>query len=220
MNTKMKNKLFIMPNEDKIWHEQASDNLCSFPHPFRICFIAPPNAGKSLILKNILIQTQPPFEAIYLVHNDKDSAEYNNIDLTYFDDKIPSIDEFDSTKKNLLIIEDIDFKNMKKTDKSILDRHMGCNSTHKNISIMLTAQDGFNVPPSIRRMCSVLCLWKGHDLTALAIMSSRFGIKAKDLKYFFEKVATGKHDFIVIDTHREGKLRIRKNLIEPVDYIL
>ena len=64
---------------------------------------------------------------------------------------------------------------------------MGCNSTHKNISIMITAQDGFNLPPSIRRMCSALCLWKGHDLSALSIMSSRFGIKAKDLKYFFEK---------------------------------
>ena len=51
-------------------------------------------------------------------------------------------------------------------------------------------------------------------------MSNRFGIKTKDLKYLYEKMATGKHDFIVIDTHRDGKLRIRKNLIEPVDYIL
>ena len=97
---------------------------------------------------------------------------------------------------------------------------MGCNSTHKNISIMITAQDGFNLPPSIRRMCSVLCLWKGHDLSALTIMSSRFGIKSKDLRYFFEKIATGKHDFIVIDTHRGGKLRYRKNLTEPIDYVV
>ena len=84
---------------------------------------------------------------------------------------------------------------MNKNEKAILDRHMGCNSTHKNISIMLTAQCGFSLPPSVRRMCSVLCLWKGHDLNALSIMSSRFGIKSKDLKYFFEKVATGKFSF-------------------------
>ena len=155
-----------------------------------------------------------------MVHNDLETEEYNNIDLTYVDDVIPTIDEFDSTKKKLLIIEDIDYRNMPKSEKTLLDRHMGCNSTHKNISIMMTAQDGFNLPPSIRRMCSVLCLWKGHDVNALTIISSRFGIKAKDLKYFFDKIANGKHDFIVIDTHRDGKLRIRKNLTEPIEYIL
>ena len=171
---KLKNKLIVLPNEDKLWHEEPTNDLISFPHPFRICLIAPPNSGKSLILKNILLHIEPPFEAIYLVHNDVDTQEYNNIDLEYIDNTIPSIDEFDSTRKNLLIIEDIDFKNMNKAQKTILDRHMGTNSTHKNISIMLTAQDGFNVPPSIRRMCSVLCLWKGHDLNALTIMSSRF----------------------------------------------
>ena len=215
----LKNKIFVIPNEDKMWHEQPSNNLCSFPHPFRICFVAPPNSGKSLILKNILVQTEPPFEEIYLVHNDPDTSEYDTIDVKYLDSALPTIDEFDPTKKNLLIIEDIDFRNMAKSEKTILDRHMGCHSTHKNISIMITAQDGFNLPPSIRRMCSVLCLWKGHDLNALTILSNRFGIKTKDLKYFFEKVATGKYDFIVIDTHREGKLRIRKNLTEPIEYI-
>ena len=149
-----------------------------------------------------------------------DTKEYDDIDLEYLDNVIPTIDEFDTTKKNLLIIEDIDYKNMNRNTKSILDRHMGTNSTHKNISIRMTCQDSFSIPPSIRRMCSVLCLWKGHDLNALTIMSNRFGIKTKDLKYFFEKIATGKHDFIVIDTHREGKFRIRKNFFEPIEYIL
>ena len=44
--------------------------------------------------------------------------------------------------------------------------------------------------------------------------------KTKDLKYFFDRIATGKYDFIVIDTHPTGKLRIRKNLIEPIDYVV
>jgi len=88
---------------------------------------------------------------------------------------------------------------------------MGCNSTHKNISIMMTAQDGFNIPPSIRRMRSVLCLWKGHDVNALTILSSRFGIKTKDFKYFLDRIATGKYDFIVIDTHRLENLGYEKN---------
>ena len=119
----LKNKIFVIPNEDKMWHEQPSDNLCSFPHPFRCCLIAPPNSGKSLILKNIMVQTQPPFEKIYLVHNDVETQEYNNIDLEYLDNAIPSIEEFDPTRKNLLIIEDIDYKNLPKAEKSMLDRH-------------------------------------------------------------------------------------------------
>ena len=83
-----KNKIFVIPNEDKIWHEKVPDNLCSFPHPFRICFIAPPNSGKSMILKNVLIQCDPPFEKIYLVHNDVETQEYNTIDLEYIDDQL------------------------------------------------------------------------------------------------------------------------------------
>ena len=142
-------------------------------------FNRPPNSVKSLILKNVLIHVDPPFEAIYLVHNDVDTSEYSTVDIANLDNVIPQIDEFDSTNKTLLIIEDIDYRNMKRSDKTILDRHMGTNSTHKNITIMMTAQDGFSIPASIRRMCSVLCLWRGHDLKSLAIMSSRSVLKRK-----------------------------------------
>ena len=93
---KLKNKIIVIPNEDKLWHEKPSDDLCSFPHPFRVCFIAPPNSGKSLILKNILLHTSPAFECIYLTHNDLETHEYDTIDLEYLDDKIPPIEEFDS----------------------------------------------------------------------------------------------------------------------------
>ena len=44
------------------------------------------------------------------------------------------------------------------------------------------------------------------------------GCNQKIKKYFFEKIATDKYDFIVIDTHREGKLRIRKKLAQPIEY--
>ena len=108
--SKLPNKIINLPIADKEWHEQPSSDLGSFPHPFRICFIAPPNSGKSLALKNVLVRTTPNFEAIYLVHNDVDTKEYNDIDLEYLDNVIPTIDEFDTTKKNLLIIEDIDYK--------------------------------------------------------------------------------------------------------------
>ena len=46
---------------------------------------------------------------------DVDTSEYSTVDLANLDNVIPQIDEFDPTKKNLLNIEDIDYRNMPKS---------------------------------------------------------------------------------------------------------
>ena len=217
---KQENKLFVIPNDDKHFHEECDyDDLGNFPHPFRIILAGPCNVGKTNYIYNVLLKKKPTFERILIFHNDSNSKEYQNVDAEYVEE-LPEISEIDPDTRNLIIIEDIDYKNMKngKNQRSLLDRYFGCFSTHHNISIMLTAQDPFQIPPNIRRMCSHVVLWKNHDLNSMAILSSRFNIKTKDLKYIFEHICKDKHDSLLIDTMRDSKYRLRKNLYEIIEY--
>ena len=154
------NKLFVIPNEDKLFHEEPDyKNLCNFPHPFRLILCGGPNSGKTNYIYNVLYNKSPAFERIINFHNDPSSKEYQNIQADYVEE-LPPIEEIDPEIMNLLIIEDIDFKNgLNRKQRSLLDRYYGCFSTHHNISIILTAQDAFSIPPNIRRMCSHVVLW-------------------------------------------------------------
>ena len=59
---------------------------------------------------------------------------------------------------------------------------------------------------------------ENHDLNSLTILSSRFNIKAKDLKYIFDHICKDKHDSLLIDTTVNNKYRLRKNVYELIDY--
>ena len=107
-----KNKLIVIPNEDKTFHEKVDEsNLCNFPHPFRMILCGPPNTGKTNTIYNISLNKKPCFDRIIVYHNDPTSKEYQNIDCDYVEE-LPIIDDIDENIKNLIIIEDIDYKNI------------------------------------------------------------------------------------------------------------
>ena len=48
----LKNKLFVLKNEDKLFHEEPDyEDLCNFPHPFRMILAGPPNVGKTFYVE-------------------------------------------------------------------------------------------------------------------------------------------------------------------------
>ena len=53
------------------------------------------------------------FERIFIFHNDENMKQYQNVDAEYIEELLP-IQEIDLNTRNLIIIEDIDYKNMKK----------------------------------------------------------------------------------------------------------
>ena len=74
---KLKNDIIIIPNDDNKFHEDCDyDDLCNFPHPFRLILVGPPNSGKTNIIYNILIHKKPPFERILIFHNCPTTLEY------------------------------------------------------------------------------------------------------------------------------------------------
>jgi hypothetical protein len=142
------------------------------PHPFRAVLAARPNSGKTCVIFNIILrgaQSQNPFEKIIVVHCDpEETKEYSPIDCTLLA-KIPSPEQFSGKQKSLVILEDLNYHAMGKDQKGNLDRLFGYVSTHKNCSVIVTAQNPFSVSANVRRCANLFVLWSSHDMDSLAL---------------------------------------------------
>lgn len=213
------NKLIVMDNPDKTWHERwyKNRNLLNICHPSRICLLARPNSGKTNVIKNLLLRQHPPFEEVFVVHCDPESTqEYDDIDCEMLS-HIPEPEEWDETKKTCVILDDLEYKSMDKQQRRCLDRLFGYVSTHKNCSVYLTSQDPFVVPPIVRRCSSVFILWRSPDLDSLANLSRKSGLKSHDLKNIFKNLMHEKHDSLWIDLTPGSPAPLRKNGYEIIE---
>ena len=214
---KLPNEIIIIPNKDKEFHEiPKKDDLGHMAHPSRIIACGPCNVGKSLILLNLMMRADPPFDRIVIYHNDPESEEYDQVDVDYVSE-VPSIDYFDKNEKSLLVVEDINFKDMKRDQMALIDRYYGCWSTHHNISVWSTFQDPFSCPPRIRRLANIVILWNNGDADSMAELSRKVGLQAKYLRYIFDNICTDFHDSLIIYKSRPYA-KLRKNIFEVIPY--
>lgn len=208
------NKIIPIHNPDKEFHESWFDgrNLLNIPHPFRAVLLGPPNVGKSTTCKNILLRADPEFEEVFVVHCDGDyTEEYDDLDSCTILERIPAPDEWEGAVKTLVILEDLEFKFMDRQQKRNLDRLFGFVSTHKNISVILCAQDTFNVPAIVRRCANLWVLWKCSDLDEMSNCARRTSMKPLTFKKIFQKFITGPKDSLWIDMSERSPHRLRKN---------
>ena len=99
-----------------------------------------------------------------------------------------------------------------KEDKRRQDRLFGYSSTHKFMSVILTAQDSFRVPPICRRCSTVFVLWNSPDKDSMATIARKTGLKGKDLIEIFNKFMPNRYDSLMIDlSHPDPTYRLRKN---------
>lgn len=217
-----KQGLYIIKNEDKKFHEKWTDkrHMMNIPHPFRAVLCGRPNCGKSTMIKNLIMFNKPYFKEIIVVHCDPEyTKEYEDIECELID-KIPSPEEFPGKDKTLVILDDLEYKNLDKIQKKNLDRLFGFVSTHKNISVTITAQDVFNIPAGVRRCANVWFLWRITDLDALLRIARKLDYTSKQLKYLFDNYIdeNNTHDFIMIDNTHKTPYPIRingTNVIKP-----
>jgi replication-associated recombination protein RarA len=210
---KLPNELIIIENPDKTWHEKwtTNRNMLNIPHPFRALMLGPPNNGKTMVIKNILVRAKPAFEEIFVIHADPNfTKEYDDIEVNMLDE-IPPLEEWEGEVKTLVIIDDIDLTQLNKEQKKNLNRLFGNVSTHKNISVMLTSQDPFNVPPSIRRMSNLFILWKSKDLDSLSQIARKAGMTSEDMRNLFNTILSERFDSLWIDSTTDTPFPMRKN---------
>ena len=209
-------KLLYLPNNDKSFHErwETGRDMLNIPHPFRAVLLGRPNVGKTNIIINLILRCN--FEEIFVIHCDGDyTKEYDEVGATMLK-SIPPPTEWKGKNKTLVILDDLEYRIMNKEQKQNLDRLFGYVSTHKNISVCLTAQDPFNVTPNIRRMSNLFILWKGIDLDSMANIARKCGIKKDEFLNLFDKYATKPRDSIWLDLSDKTPYPLRKNGYEII----
>ncbi len=219
--SRLPDELFPLPNPDKDFHEKwyVGRNLLDFPHPFRMIMCSVPNGGKTHCGKHIILRVgegHQPFERIYLVHCLKThTKEYDDLDVIMLDE-IPDPDGFDGEKKTLVILEDLDYLSMSKEQQGRLERLYGAASTHLDISVMLTAQNIFNVCSAVRRCSNIILLWNNHDGDMIKAVARKMNIDPDRLNDALQEKCQGIHDSIWIDFTANSPAPFRKNGFEPI----
>ena len=216
---RLPNEIIPMQSSDKKgWREKWYEgrNLLNLPHSFRLIAIGPPDSGKSTLIKNIIIRAKPEFDRILLYHFGT-GGEYDDCDVEHIDE-IEPLDYEDNTEKCLLIIEDCNFKSCSKEMKYNLNRLFGYTSSHRNLSIALTAQNPFDVSVDIRRSANTIALWRNADMNCLNTLASRTGIKKNQMEYIMCDVLKNPHDFLMIDLQFNSPAKYRINGFTPIKF--
>ena len=221
---RLPNKIIPIANADKKWHEKwyPNRNMLNIPHPFRCCCLGPPNVGKTTVIKNLIIRQHPPFEEIYVIHCDANNTqEYNDLgEEVHMLSEIPSPEDWEGACKTLVVIDDLELKTLKQDQRRNLDRLFGYVSTHKNISVILTSQDPFNVMPIVRRCSNLWIMWRCPDLDSMAVCARKTGLKANNFNTIFNKCMMDTKDSLWLDSTELSPYPMRKNgftLLKKID---
>lgn len=208
-----KNGLAVFKNKDKEFHEHWTKkrSIMNIPHPFRCVLCGPPNSGKTSMILNLLMSNYPYFEEVIIIHCDPEyTQEYDNLNAIMCNE-IPSPDQWDGEKKTLVILDDLEYKQMTRDQRRNLDRLFGFVSTHKNISVCLSAQDAFNIPTGVRRCANLWVLWKIDDMDSIKTLSRKIKLSAKEISQLFNNYLIRPHDSLMIDNTDNSPYKLRKN---------
>lgn len=217
---KFPKKIIVMKNKEKLNHEKWTPDrdMLNFPSPFRLLCLGGVNSGKTLTIKNILARIDPVFKNIYLLHcGGEFTKEYDEIDYECLNEiPVPSDPRFDGSEKSCIIIEDKSFENLTREQKKRLNRLFGYMSTHRNLSIILTSQNFFDVPASIRRMSNIYIIWQVRDADLLKTIGRRVNVSGPEMIELARQHFTAYTDSLWFDSTPHSPYPLRKNGYEPI----
>jgi hypothetical protein len=218
--------IIAIENPDKGFHENWSDQQIegvdmrrhpmNVPHPFRCVLMGPPGVGKTTIILNLIMRQQPPFRKVYVIHVDGEySKEYDALGKYVKLSSVPDPSWWPGQDKSLVVLDDLEYKTMNKTQKRTVDRLFGYVSTHKNISVALTSQDPFNIFPIVRRCADLWVLWKTKDIDSVANIARKAGLFPEQLRSIFKDFKL--RDSLWIDTTPNTLYPLRINGDQIID---
>ena len=241
MASRANNRIVVFSSADKTLKESWSDknrakNLANFPSPFRMLCLGPPNMGKSTVAKNIVIAQDPPFDEVYVVHQDAGiTRDYIDLEPTEMFSEVPSLEFWNTLPeyheqtdeeeelgsdprpiKRLVIIDDLEYTSAHKqrlANLAILFRYA---SSHKGLSIILCHQSFFDVPALVKKMSDVFIVWRSRARNELSLIENRVGLPAGGLSEMFNALAKDPRDSIAIDCIRSSPAPLRLNLYTPI----
>ena len=113
-----------------------------------------PGGGKRQATLELIGRHPKPFDTITVMHLDpKGTTEYEILGdgaKMIGEDELPDASTFDRSKRNLLIIDEINISDKKPAYKKKFDRFFNYCSTHCSLSIICQVQDAFTLPVSVQ----------------------------------------------------------------------
>lgn len=227
-------KLLFIPSSDKdfieTWGQKGGNpDPLNLPASWRMCIMGTVGVGKTNFIKNVIIRAKPPFERIFVLHNDPLAQEYNDIDaetLTELPDNDfwlgynqkdengePIVEDLEDTvrPKSLIILDDICFAELSKQQTNRLDRLVCSISSHANVSVCCINQDWFSCNPIIKKTGNIFVIYRPHCTDELSTIARRVGMSGRELKFLFDNIATKDSDNIMIDKTPQTPYPLRLN---------
>lgn len=213
------------------WDVDRCRDLGAFPAPARILLLGPPGVGKSTMTKNLLIHGRPRYDEFYVIHEDGgETLDYADCDPTAIMNEVPSLDFWSSLPerhetgprkgrriKRMVVVDDLETGGASKERIKRLGILVRYASSHKFLTVVVAHQSAFDLPPLIRKMSNVVCLWKPRGKNEISLIENRFGVDHGLLSHLFKTVATGPRDSICVDWTASSPARYRLNLFTPIE---
>lgn len=194
--------------------KHSKEHMLQFGKPFSILILGLSDCGKTNLIKNIVNQND--FRIIYVMHADDESHDYDDIPHIKYhigEDYIDRFREYSEMPK-LLIIDDIDFRNLKKDVQNWFYKMLTYTRTHTNLSIISTVQDGIYYPPIIRRTFPIIVIFKYIELDPLRKTQAFNVISKKSLEYALANLTKTDYDFVLVNNKSKRSWICIKNKLE------
>jgi len=220
-----RNKLVILKNSEKDggwyenWEYPKNRSLGCLPHPFRLIASGSVGRGKTLTIKNLILQHQSgkkKFKKLYICTCSLDSTEYLDMEPTGLMTTLPEPDMFDGSEKCCLVIDDYETEASNKAELRKMATLFRYTSTHRNLSIICSYQSFVNIPSIARKCANTFLIYKPRSKLDLTTIANRCGIEKENIKSIFKTVCNGNYDSLMIDHSVGSPAPLRKNVFEKI----
>lgn len=216
-------------------HWEEGQDLAAFPQPFRMMCLGPPNCGKSTFAKTVLMHADPPFDELYVIHEDYQeeggSTEWDDADytammgevppLSWWDDLCAEDDPDEPPVRRLIVIDDLESTGVSKARQRNLATLFRYVSSHHGMSLILCFQNMFGLPPILRKMANIIVCWKPVARNEMGTIANRVGVEEWQLRELFElanrEFGRSIRNSVCFDASADSPAPVRINLFEPVD---
>jgi hypothetical protein len=214
--TKLPKRLLVVKNPDKEQYEQWTPDRdpLNFVCPTRIGIYGANNTGKSLIVKNILMRMDS-IKRIYLLHPESDGEdnEYQLMDVETIDPEelIANEDIEQSAEHSAMIIDDVVLNELPQKKLKKLFSYI---SSHKNLTLIITAHTFTEVPIYVRRSLQVFIFTRSNDHSSFQFVASKVGMEYTRFKELM--VGLKEYESLWIDRTSKTPYPLRKNGYELI----
>ena len=123
--------------------------------------------------------------------------EYDCIDAELLNE-VPSMEEFDSSIRNCLILDDISTKTLNKVEKNNLTELFRVGASHNQIDVYCITQDCNDLLPICRRIANCVIMFKNNDLRQLSEIAQKFHLSREMIKHRFTNICKVRHDSLMM----------------------